>query len=96
MPKKSKLILPQRLLVALSGFSIAMWFGAYFHWQENRGGNNWMLILATLFSLISLISLWVDLYRNSNNRSKIWLYFSLLMPILVPFLYFLKTRKTPL
>ncbi|MCT7904607.1 Uncharacterised protein [Candidatus Ornithobacterium hominis] len=95
MPKKSKLILPRKLLVALSGFGLAMWFGAYFHWQENKVDDiNWMLIFAAIFTLVSLVAFWVDLYRNPDSKRKIWLFFSLILPIFIPFFYFIKREES--
>lgn len=91
MKKNRPFILPKKLLVVFSGFGFAMWIGSYYDFIKG-GDSIRMLVLAILFSLVSMISAIVHAYKNEIEDRNYWIGSFVFLPFIAPFIYFISRK----
>lgn len=81
------LILPKKLLIALSGISLAMIIGTFYNAYNNADTGITWLLAAILMNFVAFAAVIVDLVRNPVKNKIVWVILLFLFSFLASFFY---------
>lgn len=87
------LILPKKLLVALSGTGIAMILGAFYAVSQGHQTDMQWLIIGLILNFVAFLAVTIDLIRNPVRNKTVWVVMMVIFSLLTAFIYLIMREK---